>query len=108
MIPIGGRIAKNTMNEEEALEAVGPMSPKLVIPCHYNGAFLWKRNANPADAQYFKTRVERMGIECKIMSYGDEFCIVASYWGRLQPGAYGSSSSSPSTSSTRGKAPSSL
>lgn len=72
MIPIGGRTAKNTMDEDEALEAVGLISPKLVIPCHYNCAFFWKRNANPADAEYFKTRVENMGIECKIMGYRDE------------------------------------
>ena len=36
MIPIGGRIIPNTMNEEEALQAVRIMKPKLVIPCHYN------------------------------------------------------------------------
>jgi L-ascorbate metabolism protein UlaG (beta-lactamase superfamily) len=72
MIPIGGRTAKNTMNEDEALEAVDLISPKLVIPCHYNCPFFWKRNANPADAEYFKTRVESRGIECKIMGYGDE------------------------------------
>ncbi len=72
MIPIGGRIAKNTMNEDEALEAIRLMSPKLVIPCHYNGAFFWKGNANPADDGYFKNQVENMGIECRIMSYGDE------------------------------------
>jgi len=72
MIPIGGRIAKNTMNENEALEAVELISPKLVIPCHYNGAFFWKRNVNPADDGYFKKQVENMGIECRIMGYGDE------------------------------------
>ena len=73
MIPIGGRVAKNTMNEEEALEAVQLISPKLVIPCHYNAAFFWKRNCNPADDQFFKNQVEDMGIECRIMGYGDEF-----------------------------------
>ena len=72
MIPIGGRIAKNTMNEDEALEAVQLISPKLVIPCHYNGAFFWKRNVNPADDQFFKKQVENMGIQCRIMGYGDE------------------------------------
>ena len=72
MIPIGGRIAKNTMNEDEALEAVKLTSPKMVIPCHYNGAFFWKRNVNPADDRYFKKQVENMGIECRIMGYGDE------------------------------------
>ena len=72
MIPIGGRIAKNTMNEDEALAAVRRISPKLVIPCHYNGAFFWKRNVNPADVRYFQKQVENMGIECRIMGYGDE------------------------------------
>jgi len=75
MIPIGGRIAKNTMNEDEAIEAVRLISPKLVIPCHYNEAFLWKRNGNPADDEYFKTQLENMGIECRIMGYGDEIVI---------------------------------
>lgn len=72
MIPIGGRIAKNTMNEDEALEAIQFISPKLVIPCHYNEAFFWKKNCNPADDRFFKKRVEDMGIECRIMGYGDE------------------------------------
>jgi len=72
MIPIGGRIAKNTMDEDEALDAVRLISPKIVIPCHYNGTFFWKRNVNPADDRYFKTQVEKMGIECRIMDYGDE------------------------------------
>jgi L-ascorbate metabolism protein UlaG (beta-lactamase superfamily) len=72
MIPIGGRIAKNTMNEEEALEAVQLISPKLVIPCHHNEAFFWKRNCNPADGRFFKEKVEDLGIECRVMGYGDE------------------------------------
>lgn len=75
MIPIGGRIAKNTMNETEALEAVQLISPKIVIPCHYNEAFLWKRNCNPTDDQFFKKQVEDMGMECKIMGYGDEIVL---------------------------------
>jgi len=72
MIPIVGRIAKNTMNEDEALEAVRLISPKRVIPCHYNGNFFWKRNVNPADDRDFKKQVENLGIECRIMGYGDE------------------------------------
>ena len=72
MIPIGGRVAKNTMNEDEALEAVKLISPRIVIPCHYNEAFFWKRNCNPTDEQYFKKSVENMGIECRLMGYGDE------------------------------------
>jgi len=75
MVPIGGRIAKNTMNEAEALEAVQLISPKFVIPCHYNEAFFWKRNCNTTDDQYFKKQVEDMGIECRIMNYGDEIIL---------------------------------
>ena len=72
MIPIGGRVAKNTMDEDEALEAVKLISPKLVIPCHYNEAFFWRRNCNQTNDQYFKKQVEDMDIECKLMGYGDE------------------------------------
>jgi len=71
MIPIGGSIG-NTMDVESALEAIRIMKPKFVIPCHYNGNFLWKRNINPADDQSFKVAVEKMGIKCHIMNYGDE------------------------------------
>ncbi len=63
------------MNEEEALEAVKMMSPKMVIPCHYDcGAFL-SRKLNQADADRFKREVEKMDIECIIMQYGDETLI---------------------------------
>jgi L-ascorbate metabolism protein UlaG (beta-lactamase superfamily) len=66
MIPIGGRVIKNTMGEQEALE---------VIPCHYNCDFLWQRNINPADDVMFKREVEKRGIESSIMKYGDEILI---------------------------------
>jgi L-ascorbate metabolism protein UlaG (beta-lactamase superfamily) len=72
MIPIGGKELPNTMDEKEALKAVRLMQPKLVIPMHYNNDFLWKRNFNPADDAMFKREVEKMGIECVIMKYGDE------------------------------------
>ena len=75
MIPIGGRVVKNTMDEEEALEAVNLISPKKVVPCHYNGDFFWQRNVNPANDDMFKSEVERMGIECIIMKYGDEILV---------------------------------
>lgn len=75
MIPIGGRVIANTMDEKEALEAVKLISPKKVIPMHYNCAFLWQRNINPADDQLFKREAEKMGIECTIMKYGDEILI---------------------------------
>ena len=75
MIPIGGRVVKNTMGEEEALEAVKIISPKKVIPCHYNCGALWIRKLNPADDEMFKTEVEKMGIECIIMKDGDEILV---------------------------------
>jgi L-ascorbate metabolism protein UlaG (beta-lactamase superfamily) len=72
MIPIGGRKAHNTMDEKEALEAVKMMSPKMVIPCHYDCGALWWRKLNQANADMFKREVEKMGLECIIMKYGDE------------------------------------
>ena len=76
MIPIGG-LGRNvwTMDVTEALEAVKIMSPKKVVPCHYNASFLWIRNAAPADDQLFKSEVEKMGIECILMKCGDEIII---------------------------------
>jgi len=75
MIPIGGRLVPNTMDEKEALEAVKLISPKRVIPCHYNNDLLWIREANPADDEMFKREVEKMGIECEIMKNGDEIVV---------------------------------
>jgi len=76
MIPIGG-LGGNvwTMSVTEALEAVKLISPKKVVPCHYNAAFLWMRNAAPADDQLFKSEVEKMGIECTLMKSGDEIVV---------------------------------
>ena len=48
------------------------IAPKQVIPCHYNAPFLWIKNIAPADDQEFKREVEKLGIECNIMQYGDE------------------------------------
>ncbi len=74
MLPIGGSIG-NTMDMEQALEAVQMIRPKHVIPCHYKGSFLWKRNINPADDKWFKAGVENMDIPCHIMNYGDEITL---------------------------------
>jgi len=75
IIPIGGRIIPNTMNEKEALQAVKIMKPKLVIPCHYNCPAIFSKCYNPADDMMFKEEVEKMGIECTIMQYGDEIIV---------------------------------
>ena len=75
MIPIGGRIIPNTMNEKEAIRAVEIMQPKLVIPCHYNGPALFSKKYNPADDKTFKEEVENMGIECAIFRNGGSIVI---------------------------------
>ena len=74
MLPIGG-LGNNTwtMDATDALEAVKMMSPKIVIPCHYNVPFFWVRKMAPANAQAFRKEVEKLGIECRIMDSRDEF-----------------------------------
>ena len=71
MIPIGGKVAHNTMDVEEAVQAVKVMQPKLVIPCHYNCPGLFTKSLNPADDQLFKKEVEQAGSHCKILGAGD-------------------------------------
>lgn len=75
MLPIGGRDVHNTMDEMEALEAVRRISPRMVIPCHYNCPAFFTKRYNPADEEMFKREVEKMGIECIIMKNGDEIII---------------------------------
>ena len=75
MLPIGGRTVHNTMDEQEALKAVRSISPKLVIPCHYNCPAFFSKNYSPADDNMFKQEVGRMGMECAIMKYGDEILV---------------------------------
>jgi len=62
-------------HEEEALEAVKMISPKIVIPCHYDCGALLSRKMNQADADMFKREAEKMGLKCIIMKYGDEIII---------------------------------
>ena len=71
MIPIGGKIAHNTMDEVAAVQAVKVIKPKLVIPCHYNCSALFSKSANPADDKLFKKEVEQVGSNCKILGTGD-------------------------------------
>lgn len=72
MVPIGGNPATD---EQEALELVKILSPKLVIPCHYSGDFFIVKNGDPADDVMFKREVEKMGFECEIMKFGDEVTV---------------------------------
>lgn len=73
MLPIGG-LGNNTwtMDVPDALEAVKLIAPRKVIPCHYNVPLFWIKNIAPADDQLFKREVEKLGIECSIMEYGEE------------------------------------
>ena len=70
MLPIGGRRNGNTMDEDEALEAVRLIKPKLAIPVHYNCPFLFSRKYNPARVNVFKDRVEKLGAKCTILEKG--------------------------------------
>jgi len=71
MIPIGGKAIHNTMDIEEAVQAVRIMHPKLVIPCHYNCPAFFTKKYNPADDQVFKREVEKIGAKCTILNMGD-------------------------------------
>jgi len=71
MIPIGGKAVHNTMDAEEAIEAVRIMQPKLVIPCHYNCPAFFSRKYNPADALKFREDVLKTGADCVILRSGD-------------------------------------
>ena len=76
MLPIGG-LGNNTwtMDVSDALQAVKLISPNMVIPCHYKVPFLWIKDIAPADDQLFKREVEKQGMVCNIMRYGDEIQI---------------------------------
>jgi L-ascorbate metabolism protein UlaG (beta-lactamase superfamily) len=63
------------MDEDQALEAVRIFQPKLVIPMHYACPFLFTKNGNPADDQRFKSEVERLGAECRILGKGESLVV---------------------------------
>lgn len=75
MIPIGGKAIHNTMDVEEALQAVNIICPKRVIPCHYNCPAFFTNKYNPADDQLFKTEVEKAGCECVILHNGESISL---------------------------------
>ncbi len=72
MLPIGG-LGQNTwtMDVDDALRAVERIEPELVIPCHYNVPFLWKRKIALADDARFEREVEALGKKCSILGAGD-------------------------------------
>ena len=71
MLPIGG-LGQNTwtMDVDDALRAVELIDPELVIPCHYNVPFLWKRKMAIADDARFQREVEALGKKCSILGAG--------------------------------------
>ena len=76
MLPIGGLGQSTwTMDLDEALEAVELISPRYVIPCHYNVPLFWMRKFAPADDQRFKREAEKLGAECVILHYGESATI---------------------------------
>jgi L-ascorbate metabolism protein UlaG (beta-lactamase superfamily) len=75
MLPIGGRKVGNTMEEEDALEAIRMIRPKVAIPVHYNCPMLFSKNGNPADETYFQRESEKLGIDCVILKKGCSFQI---------------------------------
>lgn len=75
MVPIGGKEAHNTMDVDQALEAVKIIQPDLVIPTHYNMPALFNRNYGPADDDEFKREVEKLGSRCQIMASGESLVL---------------------------------
>ncbi len=75
MIPIGGKVIHNTMDEKEALQAVSIMQPKLVIPCHYNCPAFFTKKYNPANDEMFKEEVDKTDAKCKILHNGESISI---------------------------------
>jgi L-ascorbate metabolism protein UlaG (beta-lactamase superfamily) len=76
MIPIGGLGQKTwTMDVDDALQAVEQIDPDIVIPCHYNVPFLWKRRIALADDQEFKRGVKALGKKCSMLGAGDVLTI---------------------------------
>jgi L-ascorbate metabolism protein UlaG (beta-lactamase superfamily) len=71
MIPIGGKLIHNTMDEKEALQAVEVMQPHLVIPCHYNCPAFFTTKYNPDDDRMFKDEVEKRGSKCFLLGRGE-------------------------------------
>ena len=63
LVPIGGNF---TMDSSDAAKATQFVSPKLVIPMHYNTF-----PAINTDPNQFKQLVEKDGFNCRVMNYGE-------------------------------------
>lgn len=72
LIPIGGYTA---MDVQDAIKTVKSMTPKIVIPCHYNCPALFSKCRNYVDTRLFKAEVEKTGAQCMLMSPHDEITV---------------------------------
>jgi L-ascorbate metabolism protein UlaG (beta-lactamase superfamily) len=64
LLPIGDNF---TMGITDAVKAVEMVNPKVAIPMHYNTFPVIK-----ADPFEFKMKVEKMGLKCRVLEYGEE------------------------------------
>lgn len=64
LLPIGDNF---TMGIDDAVKAVELVNPKNVIPMHYNTFPVIK-----ADPDEFKSKIEKLGINCRVLNYGEE------------------------------------
>jgi len=75
MIPIGGKILENTMDEYEAIEAIKIIQPELVIPMHYDLPLLFTKHYASVDEAMFNREVEKLGIKCNILKKKESLVI---------------------------------
>jgi len=64
LVPIGDNF---TMGPEDAIKAVEFVSPKIIIPIHYNTWPLIQ-----VDAEAFSEKVKALGKECILLKPGEE------------------------------------
>ena len=61
----------DTMDVDQALEAVNAMRLKIVIPCHYNVLAFFTEKYNPADDAQFRREVAKSGSKCVVLDVGE-------------------------------------
>jgi len=67
LLPIGGNY---TMGISDAVKAVEFVKPKVAVPMHYNT--FPEIESDPFE---FKMKVEKAGLNCRVMSFGEEIDI---------------------------------
>jgi L-ascorbate metabolism protein UlaG (beta-lactamase superfamily) len=64
LLPIGDNF---TMGINDAVKAVELVNPGIAIPMHFNTFPVIK-----ADPDEFKLRLEKKGLNCRVLNYGEE------------------------------------